>query len=571
MRAKIFISLVSAALTVTAAQAQNQAQPAVSKSVSSKVTAATVFLQGAELTASAQLALRQGANEVTIDGLSPFADRNSIRVTIDGGVVVSAFEYSIDYLSAQKAPSARLRMLRDSIDIYSSRLAATEVDIKVNGEMQKYLETGIAKNVSGSEAGLGLEELKKTMDYYKSKSEEILNGARELQNRRNTISTALDRVLSQYDEESGSGSGNSGVVKLNLSAPVAGTRTATIVYFTPAASWSPYYDINAASTDTPVTIAAKSRVRQTTGIDWENVTLTLSTSTPSSGKVAPLFETWFLRERPMPMTPMLVGRAPGITAAQNAYSYNMARPEDVDSDGMEGVVVVASGASQKSIMTGSVVPAIYDHVVTAEGALNVTYNIDLPYTIPSGGKEQTIDLTTKQATPEYKYYCAPKLDGATYLIAEIANWEELGLLSAPANVTYDGTYIGETTIDAASTREKLTLTLGTDKRVSVTRELAREVSATRAIGGNTEQTFTWRITVRNSQTGPVSMVLKDQYPTSTDKSVTVTLDTKTTTPWTANKEDLGVVTWEGTLAAGEVRVYTFSYTVKYPRGMRLDL
>jgi uncharacterized protein (TIGR02231 family) len=147
----------------------------------------------------------------------------------------------------------------------------------------------------------------------------------------------------------------------------------------------------------------------------------------------------------------------------------------------------------------------------------------------------------------------------------------LGLLSAPANVTYDGTYIGETLIDAGSTQEKLTLTLGTDKRVAVTRELAREFSATKAIGGNTEQTFTWRITVRNGQTKPVTMVLKDQYPTSTDKSIVVTLDTRATTPWSTNREDLGVVTWESTLAPGEVRVHTLSYTVKHPREMQLDM
>jgi hypothetical protein len=77
--------------------------------------------------------------------------------------------------------------------------------------------------------------------------------------------------------------------------------------------------------------------------------------------------------------------------------------------------------------------------------------------------------------------------------------------------------------------------------------------------------------VRNSQTRPVEMVLKDQYPTSTDRAVTVTLDAKNTTPWTTNREDIGVVTWEGALQPGEVRTHTFSYTVKYPREMRLDL
>ena len=565
-------ALVLASMTTIAARAQE------TKPVTSHVTAATIFLQGAELTQTASLSLKKGTNEISIEGLSPDIDRNSVRINIGGGVVVSSFEYSIDYLSTAKAPSARLKMLNDSIAIYQARLDRVAVDAEINAAMKEYLSTGIAKNVSGSETGLGIDELKKTMDYYESKSEEILIGARELAKSRADLLIAISRVQNQYREESGAGGKTSGVLKLNLSAPAAGTFPATVTYFTPAASWSPYYDINATSTDGPVTIAAKSRVSQTTGLDWENVRLTLSTAVPSSGKVAPLFSTWFLRQYQPPNQPPIRVRGTSSVAAQNTYSYqeDFAIEEEAEID---DIVVIGYGRVRKSDITGAIpspapappTPTIYDHVTTTDNALNVTYNIDLPYSIPGSGKEQNIDLATTQTPAEYKYYCAPRLDGATYLIAEISNWESLGLLSAPANITYDDTYIGETWIDASSTQEKLTLTLGTDKRVSVMRELAREFSSTRAIGSTTEQTFTWRITVRNSQTKPVAMVLKDQYPTSTDRSITVSIDSKATTPWTANKEDVGVVTWEGPLAAGEVRTYIFSYTVKYPKEMNLNL
>jgi TonB-dependent SusC/RagA subfamily outer membrane receptor len=586
------------------------------------VTDATVFLQGAELTATARLDLQRGVNEVTIEGLSPWLDSNSLKIGFDGGVVVSAFEFSIDYLAAARGPSARLRMLRDSMEVYSSQLARIDVDIKINGEMQKYLETGIAKNVSGSEAGLGIEELKKTMDYYKSKSEEILGGERDLRKRRAEVQAALNRVQNQYNEESGADGRNTGVLKLNLTSPAAGTHNATISYFTPAASWSPYYDVNAASTDKPVTIMAKSKVRQWTGLDWEGVRLKLSTATPSNGRVAPLFSTWFLHAMNLEDavvttrgSQLKMARTGSVAAAQNAYSYDMAEEstryvdEGINIRGTGGAtsqpaLVIVDGREVDHEYLQNLDPSMIDkfevlkdaaatsiygsraadgvilvtlkksmagYVTATTGALDVTYDIDLPYTIPGNSKDQVIDLATKQATPEYKYYCAPRLDGATYLIAEFSNWQELGLLSAPAGVTFDGTYIGETLIDAGSAQEKLTLTLGTDKRVVVTRELVREFSATRAIGSNTERTFTWRITVRNNRTEAIRMVLKDQYPTSTDRSVTVAPDTKTTTPWTANREDTGVVTWEGTLTPGEVRVYTFSYTVRHPKEMVLDI
>jgi uncharacterized protein (TIGR02231 family) len=571
---RIFTTIALAAMMAGATNIAS-AQDAPVKPVTSRVTAATVFLQGAELTQTASLTLKKGTNEISIEGLSPDIDRGSLRVNIGGGVVVSAHEFSMDYLSSTKAPSARLKMLQDSIDIYQEQIAKVNVDLSINSAMQEYLSTGIEKNVSGSEAGLGIEELKETMEYYQTKSGEILNGARALGERHTELYEALNRVQNQYNEESGaSGAKRSGILRLNLSAPSAGTFPATIVYYTSAASWSPYYDINAASIDEPITIAARSRVRQTTGLDWADVRLTLSTSTPSNGRVAPLFSTWFLREQPTPQTSLRI-RGVSNAAAQNSVSYEMA--DMAVAEDLEDVVVVGYGTQRKVSVVGSSVaqaapaPTIYDYVTTADNALNVTYNIDLPYTIPGNGKEQNIDLATKEAAAEFKYYSAPKIDGATYLIAEIPNWEELDLLSAPANITYDGTYIGETRIDASATDEKLTLTLGTDKRVSVERELAREFNAPRAIGGNTEQTFTYRITVRNSRTEPVMLVLKDQYPTSTDRSIEVTLDERATTPWSVNKSDTGVVTWESTLAAGEVRVYTFSYTVKYSKGLNINL
>ena len=67
------------------------------------------------------------------------------------------------------------------------------------------------------------------------------------------------------------------------------------------------------------------------------------------------------------------------------------------------------------------------------------------------------------------------------------------------------------------------------------------------------------------------MVLKDQYPISTQKNIEVELISKDTTPWTANKEDMGVITWEEELKPGETKVYQISYSVKYPKGSNLNL
>lgn len=587
-----------------------------SKIVPSKITEANLFFNGAELVHTANGTLARGENTLTLEGLSPIIDVNSLKIKTSNNVIVSSYEFSIDYLSTAKAAAPGLQKLRDSIVYYQAELEKANIAYGINRNMLDYLKSGTEKNVSGSEQGLGIDELMKTMEYYKTKALELETEQARIDKRKTEYNTSISRLQAQLNQESVKGSKTSGVLKLTLSAPTAGNASFTVSYFTSAAAWSPYYDINITSTDKPILFALKSKVRQTTGLDWDKVKLTLSTATPSNGKIAPLFNAWFLEQ--IRYNPVTRGSSTSQRLMQNSYAYADVAEESIisslevrkegahisggsstgnglplyivngtpmnDINGIDPEMIkeisVLNDASATSVYgargaNGVVVVTLKsgmdDFVTSNENELNRVYNIDLPYSIPGNGKTQNIDLQNREAPAEYKYYCAPKLDTETYLLAEISDWQNLGLLSAPAHVTYDGTYIGETPIDASSTQPKLTLTLGTDKRIAVKREKLQDFSSTKTFGSNTEQTFTYLITVKNNQNKTVKMVTKDQYPLSTDKSIVVTLHAKETTAWTANVEELGVITWEEELAPGETKTYRISYTIKYPKDINLNL
>ena len=211
-----------------------------------------------------------------------------------------------------------------------------------------------------------------------------------------------------------------------------------------------------------------------------------------------------------------------------------------------------------------------DYLTVDENALVTTYAIDLPYTIPGNGKEQNIDLRVQQANATYRFYAAPKLDTRTYLTAELTESEKLDLPSGKAMISYDDMYLGETYIDGSGTLQNMTLTLGTDQRISVKREKMQDFSSTRLFGSDVKQVFTFKITVKNNQKKEIKLTLKDQYPISTQKNIEVEL-LKETTPPTTNKADTGVLTWEDTFQPGETKSYQISYSVKYPKGMQLNL
>lgn len=572
--------------------------------VGSKLSDVTLFFNGAELTHKASATLKAGSNEVEIEGLSPHIDMSSLRVNTTNNVLVSSFEYSIDYLISAKEHSPVIKRIKDSVALYEQRLEGIKIESKVNDEIFELLRAGVSKNVSGAEQGLSVDQLARAMSYYKDKSSEMHKTRNELVKREQETSSNIQRLKAQLNQESIKGNKTSGVLKLNTTSALGGKTDITITYVTNAASWTPFYDINIRSIGEPIEVAMKSMVRQTTGLDWESVNITLSTATPSTGREAPLFTKWFLRElRPTPEYDMLQS----YPAAQNVHSYekramhHSREAEDVAEvynpivilDGVEisyeeyseidprmfkdVVMLYGSDAIQaygQRGANGAIIATLKsemdDYIVRGDDEIQSTYAISIPYSIPGNGKVQTIDLSTNKIKADYKFYSAPKLDMETYLIAEISDWEKLGLLAGKANLTYDGTYIGETIIDASSPREKLTLTLGSDKRVAVKREKLQDFSSKRTFGSTIQQEIGYQITVRNNQSRPISMVLKDQYPTSTRKDITVELG-KETTPWTFDNRDIGVLSWEETLQPGETKTYRIYYNVRYPKDIDINL
>lgn len=564
------------------------------KTVKSTLQTATVFFQGAELAHKASSNLTKGENEIWIDGLSPNIDRNSLKINATNGAIVTSYEYSIDYLNP-KSGSLIEKKLQDSITIYGKQMKDAEVKLKTNADLLGLLQAN--KSIAGTQNGLSVSELMKMMDYYQAKSIELQNEKRNLDELSEKAGVRIAVLQNQLAQESSKNTKASGVLKLKLTSPNNTPSDFTITYYTASSGWTPYYDINVSGTDKPIKMASKAKVRQTTGLDWSRVKLTLSTSAPSRGKVAPLFNAWFLNFQSYGSSPIVamgaMKRSAAVPMAQNTYSYNMDVAEVLsveeekevmqpqylvdgvymsagDFANIDSNMIKSIDNSNSNLIIVTLKSSMDDFISRDENQLSMVYNIDLPYTIEGNGKEQIIDLQTIDVNAEFSYYSAPKLDTETFLLAEISDWQKLGLLSGKANVTYDGTYVGETVIDAGSTLSKLGLTLGTDKRIAVKREKMQDFSSKKFLGNDIKQEFVYQITVKNNQTKTIKMVLKDQYPLSSQKDIEVEL-LKETTDTTHKNEAVGVLVWEFELKPGETQVFKTAYSVKYPKGKTLNL
>jgi TonB-dependent SusC/RagA subfamily outer membrane receptor len=602
------ISICSAFLTALSVFSLSNVQ---ANNVNAVLKTATLFFQGAELTCSATASLAKGENEVIIGGLSPYIDQNSLKIKVSNGVIVSASEFSTDYLT-KPATQLFIKQLQDSIEQLTAAVNTVTTQIKLNKSALELLQKGMESNMSLKEKSLPVVEMTAQLDFFKTKALSYEKAITDDINRQEKLNTALTRLKKQLQQEQGKNGVNTGVLKLALVAPAAVSATFTVSYFTPAARWIPYYDINVASVDKPIKLISRAKVSQTTGISWEKVALTLSSATPSRNRVAPLFETWFLNF----YTPRALSAAP----AMNSLSYDRNKEESMElaptvqktgAVNIRGIgevnhsippLYIVNGVPYEgdvnqlapnmiksvTVLKKEEATELYgtrgangvilitlkdmeDFIIAEEKNLNMEYAIALPYTVPGNGKEQIVDLKTSEVSATYSYYVAPKLDANVFLIAEIAEWEKLNLLSGMANITYDGTYIGQTYLNAASTDTHLSLTLGTDQRISVKREKITDFSSVKTLAADTKVTLSYRITVKNNQNKPVNVTLKEQYPISSQKTIIVELLTKETTPPAVNRTDIGVLTWETLLKEGETKVYQITFSVQYPKGTNINL
>ncbi len=546
---KITFCIIALLLIMEGATAQTR--------ITSKVTEATVYLQGASLTQTADATLKAGSQEVIIEGLSPYLEISSLKVHANG-VLVASSEFSQDYITPKK-DKAHIAKLKDSLNLYEQQLQTTKDELTVHTHLLKMLTDGTLNNMQQEKGTVSVADINANMELYKSKAGALQHSIDQDNLKVTKLQETVKRLQKQLDQDN-IDKQRTGVLHLSVSVPQAITTTFTVTYFTDLASWVPCYDINISSMDKPVVMKSKAQVTQLTGLDWNNVRLTLSNATPNRTKEAPVFKTWFINfYTPRP----LYKQSSTSSALSNSVSYKVASNEGVSTT--DGYATSARGNHTPSV------PLTMDDFVDVDmQEVHVNYNISVPYDIPGNGKEQLIDLKSYSIKAEYKYYSAPKLSDETYLIATLSDYEQYNLLPGYATVTFDNTFVGKTFLRPNATEEHISLTLTTDPRISVKREKRSEYCSTKHVGSTTAVTLSYQITVKNNQTKTAKLTLKEQYPISSNKDIEVKV-TEVTPEATYNKTETGVLTWDVDLKAGETRTFNVTYVVKYPKDRNINL
>ncbi|HXB06584.1 MAG TPA: DUF4139 domain-containing protein [Puia sp.] len=595
----VFILLLALFFTASAGEGQ--------RVIPATLRSATVYRSGAELTHTASVHLERGANDVIIGDLSNAIDIASIRIGCTATVTVMSATFSTDHLEPETG-SSFIKKLQDSLAVIRKEVVRLEVLAKSANELLELLDSN--KKLGNATTGVTVTELAKMMDYYQQKEVELrteISGYNERTTQLNQLALRLTQQIGEGERKNASTAGS---LVLQLLSPMTGPCDLTISYLTMAAHWEPSYDLKVENSTDPLHIFYKARVVQTSGIDWKHVKLSLSTSIPSQGGNAPVLKTRFLQ-----FAEVVVGY--GTTSSlgfastyENRLSLNLKKSDLQESVILRGAPSSTAAAGPLYVVNGQTVSkeefdkidprvikkvdvlkdkdatAIYgsqaaagaiivtlkdelgDYVSVNDRTMDAVFDIDIPYDVPGNGMEQGVTLKEYQLPCVYQYYAAPGVDRDAYLLGQLTGWEKLNLLPGEAGIMVEGTYIGKSRIDPNSIQDTLNLTLGRDKRIVVKKEKITDYSSVKFLGSSKKQVFTYQITVRNNKKEKIRMLVKDQYPISSNKDIEAEL--LESSGATVNPET-GILTWNLELAPGESRSYRISYSVKFPKDKVLNI
>ncbi len=240
-----------------------------------------------------------------------------------------------------------------------------------------------------------------------------------------------------------------------------------------------------------------------------------------------------------------------------------------DAKELNEVVVVGYGSQQKRSLTGSVSKLLNSNgketlrldVEEKEAPTSQSFDILVPYSIPSDGKVYAVEIKEEEIPATYEHFCVPKIDLDVFLNAKIIDWEKYKLLEGEASLFVDGTYLGKSKLNL-SNKDTLNLSFGRDKNVFVTRTKLKDFQKRQFIGSYKSEQRAYEISVRNTKNEAINLVLEDQFPISKIKEVSVE---DKEAPEAEINEETGKITWKKKILPAKEQKLTFKYSVKSPK------
>ncbi len=343
--------LVTTSLVVFASFAAIQAK-AANVEATSAVDAVTVYPDGASITRAIMVEIPGGDNTVVVKDFPLALDPLSLRVEgeADTKVTIGA----IDTRPPRAAPPVNLPELDKRIEALKDERADLQGAIAAATARRGFA----VRFADASPAGIGDKgEARPIADWraaFAAVAEEVAtadSAIRDAERKQRDI----DRQIARLESDRAIKPPSKLEVRIDLAAAAAAKATLRVTYAVRGARWMPLYDARldtgAKDRKPALELVRRAEVTQTTGEDWSNVALSVSTVRSARGGNAPELNSLIVQYPPPPAAPMPAGAALPSTALR---SMRMAPPAVKAIELVHGTGRRAAGRRRRQRLPGGV-------------------------------------------------------------------------------------------------------------------------------------------------------------------------------------------------------------------------
>lgn len=527
-----------------------------SKPIFASLDRVMVYLSGAHLYYSEQVNVQAGNNVFIFENISGSIQENTLQANTKGGTLMEV-NTQIRYKEKKSiAPiyAKAIAQVLDSLEENEYHLLQVANQLSALEQEKKMLLNHPLINGKSQRDSLPL--LKSSMEFTREKLSEILNLELKWKRRKDSFEKEKNRLNLRHEELSLLQNGNLNDTRLaaepihqiliTVYAEQAGLALINFNYFIANANWVPSYDLLANASNKQIAIKYFAKISQTSGLNWRNANLSLSSSNPMELNIKPNLANWYIgfyEYRQMKQKAL-------SNAARPLQKQTVRTTDNLQESDMEAERYVA----QKSLS---------EYIQISENLIRTEYAIKLKYDIDCDGKFHKVMIKEQQIPIELVFAAVPKLSSESYLMGKISGWEDLQILPGAGRIYFDGAFVGETYLGDQSNTDTLQLNLGRDKSMVVNRKKIKDKTKIKTLENEKIETRTIEILVRNTKSQSILIDIEDQIPVSQNPNeIKVTLIEANGAKL---DETSGLLTWNLKIASKETKKISFTYEVRYPK------
>lgn len=498
--------------------------PFLESAPKSRIASVIIYRERAFISKIVTANVNKGENVIKLEGLTPDLIEQSVQVEILKGDGVKIVDVRVVETYLEKPETEKINRLKAKIDSLSNLISSKQSDIEVIDGQIEFL-----KKLSPSQKFV-VAEFENLFKFYSkvlgesiAKMKKLIKEVEKLELEKKALEDEINNISSLKN------TGKSIEVRtLSESKKVVELRVSYLVF---GASWSPGYEIRANSGSNMVEFNFFAFARQSTGEDWVDVPVEISTAPVFISGTLPEISPWNIEVyQPRP----ILKRQLETPKLERETTLEALKPE-----------------------TEFIVPEVESDITSVNFKLQ-------KLSIPSDAQPHKIFLSSFSQEVPFTYYAVPKLSRYAYLVVRLKNEFDFPILPGEARIFVDGNYVSTSSLKKISPDETFDLSFGIDENIKVERRLKRKFSEyTGVLGRNKKVSYEYEITIENGKPYEVKLEVKDNFPISRDERIKVVREAP------SDKEaDIGadgIITWKFSMKPREKRILTVKFYIEHPK------